>query len=479
MQAIRNYHPPLLPIVQPKVLDVAAAWPTLHASVTPIKVSNLDWIDLAVSPPKPPPGSLQLTSDRVVSGPIPWMNVSGPPQPPPSWKSFSMLPPPITMDVPWLQQQTRLVQQLTQVSDSNSGSGAPSGERSMPTMESLWEDWYAAYYRGVTKNDDDAIARCRWYYYVWWNHIMKTSVSSAGSTVSTSQNSVIASTVGGRPEATELTHRTEEASDDEKSSGDHGASMSSAVKLDMIWKKAPRKPINVKLQNLKILTASEKNGAWSTKYSAAATEGFTNIPLPDNGADDSAKFKIGNSAKKLKTSNMEWFNVTDDINLSEVKAAVLNRKARRSLQTGIISSLISPPGSKRSNLSLYRPPSFKGRAKADASSVYDNDESSDWKDWKELYKELFFVSDVPFIDSHCHLDLLFRRTFFSGTFTKYRSVHDSTFPPNYFGCVTVFCHPKTWNWKSEGWCCVTSSFILPCVVHLNLYWNTNYDSISI
>ncbi|CAL1278127.1 unnamed protein product, partial [Larinioides sclopetarius] len=58
-------------------------------------------------------------------------------------------------------------------------------------------------------------------------------------------------------------------------------------------------------------------------------------------------------------------------------------------------------------------------------------------------------SKSPFIDSHCHLDFLFQREKFSGTYAEYQMKHKSTYPPNYQGCVAVFCKPSTFFKKSE------------------------------
>ncbi|XP_043190244.1 trithorax group protein osa-like isoform X2 [Amphibalanus amphitrite] len=59
---------------------------------------------------------------------------------------------------------------------------------------------------------------------------------------------------------------------------------------------------------------------------------------------------------------------------------------------------------------------------------------------------------VGFIDSHCHLDFLFRRdqAFGSGlrsnTLTEFRRrVASATFPASFAGCVAVFCDPNYWH----------------------------------
>lgn len=59
--------------------------------------------------------------------------------------------------------------------------------------------------------------------------------------------------------------------------------------------------------------------------------------------------------------------------------------------------------------------------------------------------------NVPFIDAHCHLDLIFKKSGFFGTFKEYKSSLAETFPGNFQSCVTVFCHPLKWiSYVKEG-----------------------------
>ncbi|KAH7948632.1 hypothetical protein HPB51_028444 [Rhipicephalus microplus] len=57
-------------------------------------------------------------------------------------------------------------------------------------------------------------------------------------------------------------------------------------------------------------------------------------------------------------------------------------------------------------------------------------------------------SSVGLIDTHCHLDFLFRKTRHHGTFSEFRRKHQATFPLNYEGCVAVFCDPDTFKKRS-------------------------------
>ncbi|XP_035210141.1 uncharacterized protein LOC118184552 [Stegodyphus dumicola] len=65
-----------------------------------------------------------------------------------------------------------------------------------------------------------------------------------------------------------------------------------------------------------------------------------------------------------------------------------------------------------------------------------------------LQNLMSFKSDSGFIDAHCHLDFLFQRLNFEGTFSDYKKQLESTFPECYQGCIAVFCNPFTFPKKS-------------------------------
>ncbi|XP_022254125.1 uncharacterized protein LOC106469189 isoform X2 [Limulus polyphemus] len=62
-----------------------------------------------------------------------------------------------------------------------------------------------------------------------------------------------------------------------------------------------------------------------------------------------------------------------------------------------------------------------------------------------------FEPGVDIIDTHCHLDFLFRRIGFKGTYSQYQLVNKDTYPVCYGGCITDFCDPSTFGlpilWK--------------------------------
>ncbi|XP_059184700.1 putative deoxyribonuclease TATDN2 [Centropristis striata] len=50
-------------------------------------------------------------------------------------------------------------------------------------------------------------------------------------------------------------------------------------------------------------------------------------------------------------------------------------------------------------------------------------------------------NQVGFIDTHCHIDMLYGKLGFCGTFNSFRRHYQSSFPPHFRGCITNFCNP--------------------------------------
>ncbi|XP_047392418.1 putative deoxyribonuclease TATDN2 [Sciurus carolinensis] len=48
-----------------------------------------------------------------------------------------------------------------------------------------------------------------------------------------------------------------------------------------------------------------------------------------------------------------------------------------------------------------------------------------------------------FIDTHCHLDMLYSKLSFKGTFTTFRKIYSNSFPKEFQGCISDFCDPRT------------------------------------
>lgn len=55
--------------------------------------------------------------------------------------------------------------------------------------------------------------------------------------------------------------------------------------------------------------------------------------------------------------------------------------------------------------------------------------------WREVKK--------GFIDSHCHLDILFNKLSYNGTFANFRKKFYDFFPTEFQGCISNFCNPRT------------------------------------
>ncbi|XP_070816052.1 putative deoxyribonuclease TATDN2 [Chaetodon trifascialis] len=51
------------------------------------------------------------------------------------------------------------------------------------------------------------------------------------------------------------------------------------------------------------------------------------------------------------------------------------------------------------------------------------------------------ANQVGFIDTHCHLDMLYGKLGFCGTFRSFQKLYQNSFPPQFRGCITNFCNP--------------------------------------
>lgn len=91
------------------------------------------------------------------------------------------------------------------------------------------------------------------------------------------------------------------------------------------------------------------------------------------------------------------------------------------------------------HMSLYNTNSSSSNGNSNCSNSIPNYS----KNWKKMFLDKCSNLANSFIDSHCHVDFLFNRLPFKGTFKKYRLDNADTFPANYGGCVAVFCEPKS------------------------------------
>nr|XP_046239843.1 putative deoxyribonuclease TATDN2 [Scatophagus argus]XP_046239844.1 putative deoxyribonuclease TATDN2 [Scatophagus argus]XP_046239845.1 putative deoxyribonuclease TATDN2 [Scatophagus argus] len=53
----------------------------------------------------------------------------------------------------------------------------------------------------------------------------------------------------------------------------------------------------------------------------------------------------------------------------------------------------------------------------------------------------YLDSQAGFIDAHCHLDMLYGKLGFCGTFSNFQRLYQSSFPSEFRGCITNFCNP--------------------------------------
>ncbi|XP_044307354.1 putative deoxyribonuclease TATDN2 isoform X3 [Varanus komodoensis] len=64
---------------------------------------------------------------------------------------------------------------------------------------------------------------------------------------------------------------------------------------------------------------------------------------------------------------------------------------------------------------------------------------------QELPGDLPKYLEEGFIDTHCHLDMLYSKMAFRGTFSKFRKTYNGTFPEEFQGCIADFCDPRNLN----------------------------------
>ncbi|XP_076469693.1 uncharacterized protein LOC143300022 [Babylonia areolata] len=85
-----------------------------------------------------------------------------------------------------------------------------------------------------------------------------------------------------------------------------------------------------------------------------------------------------------------------------------------------------------------------------ASRLLNDNRLSGGKKWGKEAREAFSKPyQTSFVDTHCHLDFLFNREPYSGTYASYREKNKNTFPKNYEACVAVFCRPKSFVNRSK------------------------------
>lgn len=73
--------------------------------------------------------------------------------------------------------------------------------------------------------------------------------------------------------------------------------------------------------------------------------------------------------------------------------------------------------------------------------------SSKMRVQREFHKKLTSAKSKKhkFIDTHCHLDMLFTKYNFNSDFKSFKNKYKSTWSPNFVGCITDFCCPATYS----------------------------------
>ena len=62
----------------------------------------------------------------------------------------------------------------------------------------------------------------------------------------------------------------------------------------------------------------------------------------------------------------------------------------------------------------------------------------------EIFQEESKNYKHKFIDTHCHIDMIYRRQDLKAkTYSEFIQDHANSFPANYEGCVAIFCKPWT------------------------------------
>lgn len=54
----------------------------------------------------------------------------------------------------------------------------------------------------------------------------------------------------------------------------------------------------------------------------------------------------------------------------------------------------------------------------------------------------YLDSQVGFIDTHCHIDMMYGKLGLGGTFNSFQRLYRSSFPSEFRGCIADFCNPK-------------------------------------
>lgn len=86
-------------------------------------------------------------------------------------------------------------------------------------------------------------------------------------------------------------------------------------------------------------------------------------------------------------------------------------------------------------------------------------------------------TNVGFIDTHCHLDMLYGKLRFRGTFSDFRKGYQSSFPPHFRGCITNFCNPGLMV-KEAMWKCLLAEDMVWGAFGCHPHFAKDYSSVQ-
>ncbi|XP_039403298.1 putative deoxyribonuclease TATDN2 isoform X1 [Mauremys reevesii] len=163
----------------------------------------------------------------------------------------------------------------------------------------------------------------------------------------------------------------------------------------------------------------------------------TSSPKPPNRSfsnpSEDTTYLGGSSSSHLCDISVEFAACTPSNTSKDLESAVEGGHWRsHSFESSLVSEEKCKISSKEAE--SYAPIISRARMSDSFTSEYVNQEAT-----IKLPKHL----QEGFIDTHCHLDMLYSKMSFRGTFAKFRKVYNSSFPKEFQGCIADFCDPRT------------------------------------
>jgi hypothetical protein len=157
---------------------------------------------------------------------------------------------------------------------------------------------------------------------------------------------------------------------------------------------------------------------------------------------------------------LDWFNPSDSLFESAEKSKNRERSERKWKCNRVVSGEWTPVASVGSKsgepVAAIRGDASVAHLRQVWKERTSNESSDSSVNWKLKFWSRYSSVTTPYIDSHCHLDFMYKRTGFAGSFEKFRATRCELFPPSFAGCVTVFCDPSSWIYESEGYYLIVS-----------------------